>query len=113
MVICFEDQETGRCLRESPTDDRSYTTKMYSVVLVQVTLYGDYAFKSFASFHFYFLFVCGKVAYTTFARKCSNFFMVTYIIFFFLISTYIKLLSSISKVIFLNYCTCLNCLTNP
>ncbi|KAI4341751.1 hypothetical protein MLD38_026436 [Melastoma candidum] len=28
MVICFEDQETGRCLRESPTDDRRYTTKM-------------------------------------------------------------------------------------
>ncbi|XP_031373525.1 uncharacterized protein LOC116188362 isoform X3 [Punica granatum] len=28
MVICFEDQETGRCMREGPSQDKNYTTKM-------------------------------------------------------------------------------------
>ncbi|KAL2510733.1 Protein phosphatase 2C family protein [Abeliophyllum distichum] len=28
MIICFEDEESGRCLRESPTGDKNYTTKM-------------------------------------------------------------------------------------
>lgn len=28
MVICFEDQETGRCLKGSPSGDKNFTTKM-------------------------------------------------------------------------------------
>lgn len=28
MVICFEDQETGRCLRGSPSGDQNFTPKM-------------------------------------------------------------------------------------
>ncbi|KAJ9188083.1 hypothetical protein P3X46_003477 [Hevea brasiliensis] len=28
MVICFEDQETGRCLKGAPSRDKNYTTKM-------------------------------------------------------------------------------------
>ncbi|XP_043812617.1 uncharacterized protein LOC110614471 isoform X4 [Manihot esculenta] len=28
MVICFEDQATGRCLKGGPTRDKNYTTKM-------------------------------------------------------------------------------------
>jgi len=30
MVICFEDQETGRCLRGTPNGDKNYNGKMYS-----------------------------------------------------------------------------------
>lgn len=30
MVICFEDHETGRCLKEVPTVNRKFSTKMYS-----------------------------------------------------------------------------------
>ncbi|EOX94656.1 Phosphatase 2C family protein isoform 8 [Theobroma cacao] len=29
MVICFEDQETGRCLRGIPSGDKNFTTRMY------------------------------------------------------------------------------------
>ncbi|TYJ21285.1 hypothetical protein E1A91_A08G054900v1 [Gossypium mustelinum] len=28
MVICFEDQKTGRCLREIPNEDKNFTTRM-------------------------------------------------------------------------------------
>ncbi|KAJ7977340.1 Protein phosphatase 2C family protein [Quillaja saponaria] len=28
MVICFEDQDTGKCLKESPSKNESFTTKM-------------------------------------------------------------------------------------
>ncbi|KAF3954537.1 hypothetical protein CMV_020135 [Castanea mollissima] len=28
MVICFEDQETGRCLKRSPSGDQNFITKM-------------------------------------------------------------------------------------
>ncbi|KAI7992388.1 putative protein phosphatase 2C 51 [Camellia lanceoleosa] len=30
MVICFEDQDSGRCLKGIPSGDKKYTTKMYS-----------------------------------------------------------------------------------
>lgn len=29
MVICFEDQDSGSCLKESPNSDDNYITKMY------------------------------------------------------------------------------------
>ncbi|KAI7994003.1 hypothetical protein LOK49_LG11G01177 [Camellia lanceoleosa] len=29
MVICFEDQDSGRCLKGIPSGDKKYTTKMY------------------------------------------------------------------------------------
>ena len=29
MVICFEDQKTGRCLRGIPSGDKNFTTRMY------------------------------------------------------------------------------------
>ncbi|XP_041021198.1 uncharacterized protein LOC121262678 isoform X2 [Juglans microcarpa x Juglans regia] len=36
MIICFEDQDTGRCLKESPTGDKNVTTKMYRALLTLV-----------------------------------------------------------------------------
>ncbi|KAF5462679.1 hypothetical protein F2P56_018667 [Juglans regia] len=46
MVICFEDQDTGRCLKESPTGDKNVTTKM------RIIDFGS-AIDDFTMKHFY------------------------------------------------------------
>lgn len=32
MVICLEDQHTGRCLKGGPSGDKNYTIKMYNSI---------------------------------------------------------------------------------
>ena len=32
MVICFEDRDTGRCMKGTPSEDKKYTTKMYFAI---------------------------------------------------------------------------------
>ncbi|XP_041021197.1 uncharacterized protein LOC121262678 isoform X1 [Juglans microcarpa x Juglans regia] len=46
MIICFEDQDTGRCLKESPTGDKNVTTKM------RIIDFGS-AIDDFTMKHFY------------------------------------------------------------
>ncbi|KAL6978570.1 protein-serine,threonine phosphatase [Sarracenia purpurea var. burkii] len=38
MVICFEDQNSGRCLKGIPSKDKKYTTKMYLRILAVILL---------------------------------------------------------------------------
>ena len=39
MVICFEDQETGRCLKGSPSGDKNFITKMYCRIYLTVNVF--------------------------------------------------------------------------
>ena len=39
MVICFEDQETGRCLKGSPSGDKNFITKMYCRIYLTVIVF--------------------------------------------------------------------------
>ena len=39
MVICFEDQETGRCLKWSPSGDKNLITKMYCRIYLTVIVF--------------------------------------------------------------------------
>lgn len=52
MVICFEDRDTGRCMKGTPSEDKKYTTKMYFAIhlMLQYFLLCESSFLNVISF---------------------------------------------------------------